>query len=140
MEGIRDTGSDTTFFMMQKIGDLYTGAGLYGCTLNDSSGETLFNSTDPASATTNEEFFCQSGKNVSTTDVNDNWDRTEVTEGVDDVGSGSRPEPALRRARPPRCPSTSPVRRSRRARLRCERPNGGDRLRQGRRAGRSPTR
>ena len=34
VEGIRDAGSDTTFFMMQRIGDLYTGAGLYGCTLN----------------------------------------------------------------------------------------------------------
>jgi hypothetical protein len=89
VEGIRDTGSDTTFFMMQKIGDLYTGAGLYGCTLNDSAGETLYNSSDPASATTNEEFFCRSGANVSTTDVNDNWDRTEVTQGVDDVGSGA---------------------------------------------------
>ena len=89
MEGIRDSGSDTTFFMMQKIGDLYTGAGLYGCTLNASAGETLYNSSDPASATSNEEFFCQSGQNISTTDVNDNWDRTEVTEGVDDVGSGA---------------------------------------------------
>ena len=89
VEGIRDSGSDTTFFMMQKIGDLYTGAGLYGCTLNSSAGQTLFNSSDPASATTNEEFFCQSGQNVSTTDVNDNWSRTEVTQGVDDVGSGA---------------------------------------------------
>ncbi len=89
VEGIRDTGSDTTFFMMQKIGDLYTGAGLYGCTLNSSAGQTLYNSSDPASSTTNEEFFCQSGQNISTTDVNDNWDRTEVTEGVDDVGSGA---------------------------------------------------
>ena len=89
VEGIRDTGSDTTFFMMQKIGDLYTGAGLYGCTLNSSAGQTLYNSSDPVSATTNEEYFCQSGQNVSTTDVNDNWDRTEVTEGVDDVGSGA---------------------------------------------------
>ncbi len=89
VEGIRDTGSDTTFFMVQRIGDLYTGAGLYGCTLNSSAGQTLYNSSDPASATTNEEYFCQSGQNVSTTDVNDNWDRTEVTEGVDDVGSGA---------------------------------------------------
>ena len=89
VEGIRDTGSDTTFFMMQKIGDLYTGAGLYGCTLNTSAGQTLYNSSDPASSTTNEEFFCQSGQNISTTDVNDNWDRTEVTQGVDDVGSGA---------------------------------------------------
>src|SRR5580658_9671746 len=89
VEGIRDTGSDTTFFMMQKIGDLYTGAGLYGCTLNSSAGQTLYNSSDPASSTTNEEFFCQSGQNISTTDVNDNWDRTEVTQGVDDVGSSA---------------------------------------------------
>src|SRR3984885_9518066 len=80
VEGIRDTGSDTTFFMMQKIGDLYTGAGLYGCTLNSSAGQTLYNPADPASATTNLEYFCTSGQNVSTTDVNDNWDRTEVTE------------------------------------------------------------
>ena len=28
-------------------------------------------------------------QNVSTTDVNDNWDRTEVTGGVDHVGSGA---------------------------------------------------
>ncbi len=89
VEGIRDTGSDTTIFMMQKIGDLYTGAGLYGCTLNSSAGQTLYNSSDPASASGNEEEFCQSGQNVATTDVNDNWDRTEVTEGVDDVGSGA---------------------------------------------------
>ena len=87
--GVADTGSDTTFFLMQRIGDLYTGAGLYGCTLNASAGQTLYNSSDPASTTSNEEFFCLSGQNVSTTDVNDNWDRTEVTEGVDDVGSGA---------------------------------------------------
>ncbi len=89
VEGIRDSGSDTTFFMMQRIGDLFTGGGLYGCTLNDSAGETLYNSSDPAASTSNESYFCQSGKNVSTTDVNDNWDRTEVTEGVDNVGSGA---------------------------------------------------
>jgi hypothetical protein len=89
VEGIRDTGSDTTFFLMQRIGDLYTGAGLYGCILNSGAGQTLYNSSDPASATTNEEYFCQSGANISTTDTNDNWDRTEVTEGVDDVGSGA---------------------------------------------------
>jgi hypothetical protein len=89
VEGIRDSGSDTTFFMMQRIGDLYTGAGPYGCTLNSSAGQTLYNSSDPASTTANEEFFCASGANTSTTDTNDNWDRTEVTEGVDDVGSGA---------------------------------------------------
>jgi hypothetical protein len=89
VEGIRDTGSDTTFFLMQRIGDLYTGAGLYGCTLNTSAGQTLYNSSDPASATSNEEYYCQGSQNTSTTDTSDNWDRTEVTEGVDDVGSGA---------------------------------------------------
>jgi hypothetical protein len=87
VEGIRSAGSDTTLFLMQRIGDLYTGAGLYGCTLNSSAGQTLYNSSDPASATTNEEYFCVSGGNISTTDTSDNWDRTEVTEGVDDIGS-----------------------------------------------------
>jgi hypothetical protein len=89
VEGIRDSGSDTTFFMMQKLGDLYTGAGLYGCTLNISAGQTLYNSSDPASATTNLSFFCQKNASVSTTDTSDNFDRTEVTEGVDNVGSGA---------------------------------------------------
>src|SRR6202047_5077470 len=89
VEGIRDTGSDTTFFRMQRLGDLFTGAGLYGCSINSSAGQPLFNSSDPASASSNLSFFCQSGANVATTDINDNWDRTEVTEGVDSVGSGA---------------------------------------------------
>jgi hypothetical protein len=169
VEGIRDTGSDTTFFMMQRLGDLYTSAGLFGCTLNGAAGNPLYNTSDqatltvvattnaainsgtattsiPVNATTvvipvgaiivlegtpnqqvtvataapigstsisvnsftptttyasgttvgepegttaNENFFCQAGQNVSTTDVNDNWDRTELTQGVDSVGSGA---------------------------------------------------
>ena len=89
VEGIRSAGSDTTLFLMQRIGDLYTGAGLYGCTLNSGAGQTLYNSSDPASATTNEEYYCEANSNISTTDTNDNWDRTEVTEGVDDIGSSA---------------------------------------------------
>jgi hypothetical protein len=89
VEGIRDSGSDTTFFLMQKIGDMYTAAGLYGCILNTGAGQTLYNSADPASSSANQQDFCQKSANVSTTDVADNWDRTEVTEGVDDVGSGA---------------------------------------------------
>jgi hypothetical protein len=89
VEAIRDSGSDTTFFLMQKIADLYTGAGLYGCTLNSSAGQTLFNSGDPASTSSNLEYYCIANGNVDTTDVNDNWDRTEVSQGVDDVGSGA---------------------------------------------------
>ena len=98
VEQIRGSGSDTTFFLMQKIGDLYTTAALYGCTLNSSAGQNLFNTTGESSTTSNEEFYCAVGggtapgygtANISTTDTIDNWDRTEVTEGVDDVGSGA---------------------------------------------------
>jgi hypothetical protein len=89
VEGIRGAGSDTTLFLMQRVGDLYTSAGLYGCSLNSSAGQTLFNTSDPASSTSNESFFCQADQNISTTDVNDNWDRTEVTEGVDNIGSSA---------------------------------------------------
>jgi hypothetical protein len=90
--GIRGSGSDTTFFMMQKISDLYTGAGLYGCILNNSAGQFLYNPSSGSSGsgtTSDEESFCVAGGNISTTDSNDNWDRTEVTQGVDDVGSGA---------------------------------------------------
>ena len=90
VNGIRDTGSDTTFYMMQKIGDLYTSAGLYGCTLNSAGGQALFSGVtntvlNPAPA----QAYCRASDNVSTTDTADNWNRTEVTEGVDDVGSGA---------------------------------------------------
>jgi len=87
VEGIRNTGSETTFYLMQKIADLYTGAGLYGCTLNSGAGESIYNTSDPAANPTNENYFCQANQNVATTDVSDNWDRTEVTEGADDAGS-----------------------------------------------------
>ena len=87
VNGIRGTGSDTTFFMMQKIGDLYTAAGLYGCTLNGSSS-VLYNSTFTSSSS-NQQYYCAQNANTSTTDTADNWNRTEVTEGVDDVGSGA---------------------------------------------------
>jgi hypothetical protein len=40
----RSVGSDTTFFMMQKIGDLYTQAALYGCPLNGGAKtDSLYN-------------------------------------------------------------------------------------------------
>jgi hypothetical protein len=85
---IRGTGSDTTFFMMQKISDLYTGAGLYGCTLNTAAGDTLFN-TLYTSTVANQQTYCKAGANIDTTDATDNWSRTEVYQGVNDVGSGA---------------------------------------------------
>ncbi|HXX89566.1 MAG TPA: hypothetical protein VEI83_05000, partial [Acidimicrobiales bacterium] len=36
-EIIRDAGSDTTFFMMQKLSDYFEQAGLYGCQLNSAT-------------------------------------------------------------------------------------------------------
>ncbi|MGO9584343.1 MAG: hypothetical protein ACLP36_16240 [Acidimicrobiales bacterium] len=68
---VRNSGSDTTIFLMQKLADLFNQAGLYGCTLQAD------NST------------CNQGGDVSTTDHTDNFDRTEVTVGVDAVGSGN---------------------------------------------------
>ena len=126
-EIIRGAGSDTTFFIMQKISDLYTGAGLYGCTLNTGgAGQLLFdgvtqtnNSYTGVSGTvpaTPGYYYCQAGgqstvtygpfnnsgsngipagtptykgSDVSTTDDADNWNRTEVLEGVNSVGSGA---------------------------------------------------
>ena len=86
VNAIRSSGSDTTFFMMQKIGDLYTSAGLYGCILNAGTlGESLYNSAFTSSG--NAESYCVSGGNIDTTDTADNWNRTEVYTGVDDVGS-----------------------------------------------------
>ena len=89
VSAIRNSGSDTTFFVMQKIDDLYTSAGLYGCTLNAGGEATLFNNTFLPSTTANANFYCQSGGNIDTTDTADNWDRTEVSTGVDLVGSGA---------------------------------------------------
>ncbi len=89
VNAIRDTGSDTTFFVMQKIDDLYTSAGLYGCTLNVGGETSLFNNAFLPSTTSNASDYCQSGGNIDTTDTADNWDRTEVYTGVDNVGSGA---------------------------------------------------
>jgi len=68
---IRSSGSDTTFPMMQVLGDLYTGAGLNGCTLN--------------STNTN----CNTAANVDTTDTVDNYALTEILTGDNDIGSGN---------------------------------------------------
>ena len=88
MEGIRDGGSDTTIFMMQQIGDLYEGAGLYGCTINAATRATLYNTADQSS-NANLNSYCDANANNSTSDVVDNFDRTEVTTGVDEIGSSA---------------------------------------------------
>jgi hypothetical protein len=70
-QDVRSAGSDTTFFLHQALADIYNQAGLYGCAVAGSGP-----------------FPCPSGQNISTTDVNDNWDRTEVYTGTGVIGSG----------------------------------------------------
>jgi hypothetical protein len=97
VSAIRGSGSDTTFFMMQRLSDLFTSGGLYGCVLNSTSGQPLFDSTLTGSTSVLQQSYCADGGSVGspttlngpTTDTSDNWDRTEVSEGVDDVGSGA---------------------------------------------------
>jgi hypothetical protein len=89
VNAIRDSGSDTTFFVMQKLDGLYTSAGLYGCTLNVGGETQLYNSAFLPSTTGNAGDYCQKSANIDTTDTTDNWNRTEVYTGVDAVGSGA---------------------------------------------------
>ncbi len=78
---IRGAGSDTTLFLMQQISDLYNQAGLYGCTpLGSGLTATAFcdtTGTPPLYSDT------------TTTDLFDNFDRTEVLQGVGQVGSSN---------------------------------------------------
>ena len=77
---VRDSGSDTTIFMMQQIGDLYTGAGLYGCQLVASGSEENVQCDNQTG--TSPDY-----SDIATTDTTDNFDRTEIDTGVNDVGS-----------------------------------------------------
>jgi hypothetical protein len=87
-EQIRGSGSDTTFFMMQRIGDIYSAAGLYGCQLVTAAGQNLFGGGTSVTGDTNAK--CQNGAaDIATTDDNDNWNRVEVSQGVNSVGSGA---------------------------------------------------
>ena len=78
----RGSGSDTTFFLMQKISDLYNQAGLYGCALT-STNAACIDDTAPYNDTNDPD------NNKGTTDYTDNYDRTEELQGVDEVGSGA---------------------------------------------------
>jgi hypothetical protein len=77
----RGSGSDTTFFLMQKISDLYNQAALYGCALSADDFNCL-DDTAPYDSSHNPD-------NPATTDYTDNYDRTEEVQGVDEVGSGA---------------------------------------------------
>lgn len=76
-QSIRDAGSDTTFFMMQRLSDLYMQAGLFGCVL-DSSVSPNNSACKVPPADTN-----------ATTDTVDNYDHVEVMTGLGHIGSGA---------------------------------------------------
>ncbi len=88
-ELIRGSGSDTTVFMMQKIGDLYTTAGLYGCNLGLTNGNALFNTSALVTTSTQAQDCEPPADDSTTTDDTDNWNRVEVVQGINDVGSGA---------------------------------------------------
>ncbi len=73
----RSAGSDTTLFMMEALGNLYNNAGLYGCGLTSTNAD------------------CENDEGTSvesdsaTTDTVDNFDRTEILNGINDIGSGN---------------------------------------------------
>jgi hypothetical protein len=73
-ETIRSGGSDTTFFMQQKLADLFMQSGLYGCTQN---GAAVPNYST-----------CLPGSDAPTTDTVDNYDHIEVMTGLGKIGSG----------------------------------------------------
>lgn len=69
IQQFRSAGSETTFYMMAELGNLYTQSSIYGCVLS---------STD--------ERTCTQANN-SATDENDDWSRNEYINGAG-VGSG----------------------------------------------------
>ena len=70
---VRGMGSDTTLFLSETISDLYDQAGLYGCNLTSTTNATCDDTQS----------------NNATTDTVDNFDRTEVLQGINNVGSGN---------------------------------------------------
>src|SRR5664280_2553482 len=79
---VRAAGSDTTFYMMQTLGDFYTQAGLYGCTLVGSGAQENANCDKVTGGAPN-------FSNTTTTDTTDNFDSTEVLQGANSIGSGN---------------------------------------------------
>jgi hypothetical protein len=88
----RDSGSDTTVFMMGDISEQYTNAGLYGGALDATNGS--FSDDDYGNATkpvcvNGLPVGCYTPQNPSTTSYADNYSRTEILNGIDSVGSGA---------------------------------------------------
>ncbi len=82
VESDRSAGSDTTYYVMTKIGNLYNQAALFGCTLESNEATCDDAPVAPFNATNDPD-------NPATTDYGDNYDRNEEVTGVDQVGSGA---------------------------------------------------
>ena len=79
---VRGDGSDTTFPMMQQLSDEYNQSGLYGCTLVG-SGAQQNNTCDEVTG------GAPNYSDTTTTDTSDDFDSTEVLQGLNDIGSGN---------------------------------------------------
>ncbi len=75
----RAGGSDDTLAMMEQLSELYTDAGLYGCTLDVTNGACAAADVGPNHA----------GPDPATTQDLDNYSRTEELQGVDVATSGA---------------------------------------------------
>src|SRR5690242_16259434 len=67
----REVGSETTYYLMTKIANLFNQSNIFGCTLTSSTLTT-----------------CNTSGDTADTDILDNYDRNEVTEGTG-FGSGN---------------------------------------------------
>jgi ABC-type phosphate transport system substrate-binding protein len=70
IQQVRSAGSETTYYLMQKIGNLYNQTSIFGCTLSATDRRT-----------------CNTSGDTKDTDILDDYDRTEVMNGAG-VGSG----------------------------------------------------
>jgi hypothetical protein len=76
----RAAGSDTTYYLMQQLSDLYNQAGLYGCTLVGSG-------TGQNSTCDNVTGGAPNFSDTTTTDTADNFDMSEELQGGNLIGS-----------------------------------------------------
>src|SRR5438309_1800964 len=67
---LRETGSETTYYAMSRLTDLFNQSSLFGCSLQSANFKT-----------------CDTTVDGDQTDVSDNYDRNEITQG-EGIGSG----------------------------------------------------
>ena len=81
IDQFRAGGSETTFYVMNAINNLYSQSSIFGCVLLTSDFQT-----------------CNTGADNHDTDILDNYDRDEFNNGAG-IGSGKRPQHPVWHAR-----------------------------------------